>query len=399
MKCKFYKSIKYIFEKIKRIKVEDLIDIIKLSLFFPLSLIFRPMMKKKKIWLISENQMEANDNGFALLKYIKKNRKDINVYYVIEKKSKRIDNVKKISNIIIQGSIKHWIYYFNAEVIAVTQKYANPSPAIFYVLHNLKLIKGKRIFLQHGITKDKIKCYYYNVCKFDLFICGAKREYEFVRKNFGYPIKNVVYTGFSRFDGYESEIKENKKIILIAPTWRIWITKKNKNYEYFKKWNEILSNKKLNSFLEEKNIWVKFVLHQEINDYKNNIKTNSKRIEVYRNDEINYKDELMKCKMLITDYSSLAFDIAYLKKKVLYYQFDKDEYRKKHLPEGYFSYEKDGFGKVFEEEERLVDEIILSEENNFLVEEKYLKRENDFFERRDNKNSERIVNEILKLTK
>ena len=256
-------KIEYIIEKLSRVKISIFIDIVKLIIFTPISLIARPLLKNKNIWLIEENPIEANDNGYALLKYIRENRKDINVYYVIDKHSKNIEKVKKISNIIIDKSAKHWIYYLNAKVIAVTQKYANPSPAIFYVLHNLGLIKGKRVFLQHGIIYNDVKCYYYNVCKFDLFICGARREYEFIKNTYGYPKKNVVYTGIARFDEYNNNIKK-ENFILIAPTWRNWIKDKNKKYEYFDKWNELINNDRFNEFLEKNNIYVKLVLHQEM---------------------------------------------------------------------------------------------------------------------------------------
>lgn len=67
-----------------------------------------------------------------------------------------------------------------------------------------------------------------------------------------------------------------------------------------------------------------------------------------------YKESMQKlfCEssIMITDYSSVAFEMAVLKKPVLYYQFDKDEFFAKHsYAKGYFDYEKDGFGKVFVE--------------------------------------------------
>ncbi len=297
-------------------------------------------------------------------------------------------------------SIKHWICYFNAKVIAVTQKYANPSPAIFYILHNLGLIKGKRVFLQYGIIKDDIKCYHYNVCKFDLFICGAKREYEFVKDTYGYPTENVVYTGLARVDQYNENTQRcNEKFILIAPTWRNWIKNKNKDYEYFNRWNSLINNKQFIEFLEKNDINVKLVLHQEINKFSNKITSNSKRIQIYINDNIDYSKLLLNCIMLITDFPSVFFDVAYMEKPVVYFQFDKKELRKKHLQEGYFLYEKDGFGEIFENENDVVSKIIEYKNNNFRMEEKYLKRVENFFEKRDSSNCERIVEAILSIKK
>ncbi|EOI6809927.1 CDP-glycerol glycerophosphotransferase family protein, partial [Campylobacter jejuni] len=45
--------------------------------------------------------------------------------------------------------------------------------------------------------------------------------------------------------------------------------------------------------------------------------------------------------LMITDYSSAAFEMAVLKKPVIYYQFDKDEFFAKHtVQKKYFDYKK-----------------------------------------------------------
>lgn len=151
--------------------------------------------------------------------------------------------------------------------------------------------------------------------------------------------------------------------------------------------------------MEKNNINVKLVLHQEINKFRDKITSNSKRIQIYRNGNVDYSQLLLNCIMLITDFSSVFFDVAYMKKPVVYFQFDKKEFRKKHLQEGYFSYEKDGFGEIFENENDVVNKIIEYKNNNFRMEEKYLQRVENFFEKRDSSNCERIVEAILSIKK
>lgn len=81
----------------------------------------------------------------------------------------------------------------------------------------------------------------------------------------------------------------------------------------------------------------------------------------------------------------------------IYYQFDTEEYRNRQLQEGYFSYGKDGFGPVFDNEEDVISYVSTRVNNNFQVDKKYMKRMEDFFERRDKNNCKRIVKEIEKL--
>ena len=72
MKEKFIEKIMDITEKLSRIRIGILIDIIKLIILVPISLILSPFLKRKNIWLIEEDTKHANDNGYALLKYIRK---------------------------------------------------------------------------------------------------------------------------------------------------------------------------------------------------------------------------------------------------------------------------------------------------------------------------------------
>ena len=99
---------------------------------------------------------------------------------------------------------------------------------------------------------------------------------------------------------------------------------------------------------------------------------------------------------MITDYSSVFFDFAYMEKPVIYYQFDYDMYRKNHYCEGYFNYKKDGFGKVLNNEKDVINEINNYINNNYKLDKKQLNKINNFFTYKDNNNCKRIYDEIVK---
>ena len=59
-----------------------------------------------------------------------------------------------------------------------------------------------------------------------------------------------------------------------------------------------------------------------------------------------YRKIFAETDLMVTDYSSVAFDFAYLKKPVLYFQFDQADFFGGQYGHGYYDYAKDGFGEV-----------------------------------------------------
>ena len=67
-----------------------------------------------------------------------------------------------------------------------------------------------------------------------------------------------------------------------------------------------------------------------------------------------------RCALLVTDYSSVAFNVAYIDGPVVYFQFDRDDVLGgAHLGrQGYFDYERDGFGPVATDLDGAIDAIV-----------------------------------------
>lgn len=68
------------------------------------------------------------------------------------------------------------------------------SVADYYKKLNLQKNKVPFVFLLHGITKDFLPMLTYPTFKTDIFICGAKTEYDYILKNFNHPKGVVQFT-------------------------------------------------------------------------------------------------------------------------------------------------------------------------------------------------------------
>ena len=175
--------------------------------------------------------------------------------------------------------------------------------------------------------------------------------------------KEVVLTGFPRYDSLFSKKVDNSNQILIMPTWRNNIVGTstaagantrtiNKNFmetEYAKHWYSLLHSSELKKMIDEHNYEVIFAPHPNIQPYLNQFKV-PKYIKCWSGEsgDKSIQDLFGESSILITDYSSVAFDMAYLNKAIVYYQFDKESFFSGNhtYQQGYFSYEKDGFGPV-----------------------------------------------------
>lgn len=389
--------IKKIMDSIKYIKLKDLIAPFIFMIVLPISIVFRlyNFIKKRKLLLVTEDGKTARDNGYHFYKYVRTNHKEDYCFYVIDKKVNDYNKVKQYGNIIQYGSLKHWIYYLSAKYNISNHKNGNPNAPLFYVIHVILGLFNNRVFLQHGITKDDAEWLYYKNTKFKYFICGAKREYEFIKENFGYPEGNVVYTGFARFDNLYNN-KVNDKQILIMPTWRNWLGRETNSLgdififeetDFFKNWNELLNNKEFINYIESNNFTVLFYPHINMQKYINSFKVKTKNIKIL-DTKTDIQKVLKESEILITDYSSVYMDFAYMNKPVMYFQFDYEEYRKRQYQDGYFSYKDDGFGPVCDNAEDLIKDFISITKKG--LDKKYCDRMNKFFELKDQNNCDRI---------
>lgn len=366
-------------------------------------------LKKKEIWLVSDRTMVANDNGMHLFKYIcKQNNKTIKPYFVIDKHSPDYPKMKRIGRVLPHGTFHYKLKFLLADKIVSSQAddwvfNAFDQKEIYY----RDLYQYQLIFLQHGIIKDDLSGWlqYYNR-NFKMFVTSAKREYNsIIQGNYYYDDTVVKLTGLPRYDNL---INKPEKIIAIMPTWRKTLSGKINSAEgireynpdfkksaYCKFYNQLMNDKRLLQIMKKKDYQGIFVVHPA--HMENHSDFISDYFDIIDN-FADYQEIFGKASLLVSDYSSVPFDFAYLRKPVIYTQFDKEEFFRSHLyQEGYFSYDKDGFGPVCYNYEDTVNEIIKSIENDCKMEEKYLQRVENFYQYHDRNNCQRVYEEILKL--
>ena len=394
-------------QKLRYVKVGDILSFFTMLSAYPYAMILKK--KRPHIWLFCEDRNEARDNGFWLYRYTCRCHPETDAVYAIEMDSQDLEKVIQVGGEVIPwGGIRHWAYYLAAEKNISTQKDGKPNAALCYLLEVYGIRKNKRAFLQHGIIHNDVEFLYYKNTKMSLFVCGARKEYEFIKRKFGYPEGVVKLLGLARYDGlHEFTVKRNQ--ILIMPTWRKDIATPGRfdkrmdsadsfvKTEYYLAWKGLLEDPEFREMIHRHHLQVIFYPHRCMQRFLQLFQSDYSDIILADPAHFDVQELLRESAFLITDYSSIAMDFAYMSKPLLYYQFDKEAFFSKQYGKGYFSYEADGFGPVEYHLNGVTEAVRKAIESGFQMEEQYRKRRDDFFELNDCNNCERNYQAILKM--
>lgn len=367
-----------------------------LVMYFALYPLCKLLYSRKKNWLICERADEAQDNGFVFFKYLVEKHHEINAVYLIDKKCEQFKNVSKIGKCIQYGSVKHLLMLIGYPVKISSQLFGYAPWVQFKTYFRRHKTRDTHVFLQHGISKNMHEGLLKENCSsLKLFVCGAKPEFDYIFNDFHYLNTIPQYTGLARYDLLNDFVTLNQ--IIIMPTWRAMLDNLDDNAfqqtSFFKNWMQLINDKKINEYCLENKIEIKFYMHHSFKRYLH-LFTGGKAVQIIKFGEESVQNLLKQSKLLITDFSSVYFDFAYMNKPMIFFQFDEEDYYAGHYAKGYFDYRRDGFGKVCVEKEDVINEFLKISKNRYSLDPLYSIRVDRFFVYRDSKNCERIFEAI-----
>ncbi len=378
-------------------KLFKIIKHIVVSLFVGLPAFLCALISKifiRDLWLVCECGKHAQDNGYYFFKYLREEHPEQKAVFVISKKSPDYQKVAKLGKTCGYKTFGHWFYYFLCSKEVSSSPHTKPSE----FLHKM-LWLNKTYFLQHGITKNFVEVYSAKKIRLKKFCVTADKEEQLILQKFGFDNKTVCKTGLARYDSLSNN-ELNKNQILVMPTWRNYLAylseEEFKKSKYFLTWQSFLNNFELYNILKQNNKEILFYPHRSMQQFIHLFEINNPQIKIVSSKDADVQTLLKQSALLITDYSSVFFDFAYLKKPVIWYVFDIDEYHEKHQQPGYFKEEEDLLGKHAVDEENLIRLVNESIKKDFTLNNKELEDISEFFTFIDNKNCDRIYNEIKK---
>ncbi|MGP9650314.1 CDP-glycerol glycerophosphotransferase family protein [Glutamicibacter sp. AOP38-B1-38] len=350
---------------------------------------------RKPIWIVGELSYKAQDNGLHLFRYLRAERTDIDAYYVIDENAPDLRNFDSMDHVVFHGSKEHFELAIRASRFVGTHHadYLYPTRHQSFSSRT----RAIRVFLQHGVmgTKWMVPNYGKNSPGFttDLFMVSSEREKQYIVSDFLYSAEDVKVTGLSRFDSLLAEdISTNQNMLLIIPTWRDWMQNEEAflESEYLQQWKDLLSSPELAVLAAEHSLEIVFSLHPNMQHFREHFKDTPARLIVQG--EVDVQELIKTAAVMVTDYSSVAFDFSFLHKPVHYFQFDRARFLGKQG--SHLDLDAELPGRIAFDSATLLQDLTETMDRDKAMEAEYVLRADAFMTHRDQGNSQRVTAEI-----
>lgn len=323
---------------------------------------------------------QFSDSPRAIYEYLKKHYPNYKMYWSIERNSikkferSEIRYIRRFSLkwMIIMNHAKFWVT--NSRLPLWIPK---PKKTIYLqTWHGTPLkrlaVDMNEVHMPETNTEIYKKNFTTEAKKWDYLISPNAYSTEIFKRAFQFD-KEVIESGYPRNDylinmNNETEIKKiktinklplDKKVILYAPTWRDNQFYGRGQYKFDVHMDlDLLKQKLADDYI------IILRLHYLIAE---NLDLSTFKGFVY---DYSYHEDIRElyliADLLITDYSSVFFDYANLKRPMLFYVYDIEEYRD-NLRGFYFDFENCAPGPLVKTTEEIID-AIKEQEKGFLTE-------------------------------
>lgn len=361
-------------------------------------------------WVFIDRDVDAGDSAEDQYWWMRTHHPEMNSWFVVRKGTRDWRRMTDAgARLVGYGTPEFYALLKHADHLA-------SSHADRFITHVLPSKMNPRgyafTFLQHGVIKGDIS-HWLNPKDIQTFIASTQAEYSYLTESpaYRYSAKEVALAGLPRFDVLKERADavppEERNLILVMPTWRDYLVgrmgKDSADREMIRGFTETVYAKSLSGLLNDHRLLslserlgkrIIFMPHPNMQPYLSEFAL-PQQVEVRSYADTDVRDMLIRASVLVTDYSSIAFNAAYIRAPVLYFQFDLDEYLSGHTERaGYFEYETDGFGPVVSTIDDASESVMSIVANG--IDNSYLRRMELAFPERDGQNRRRVYEAMLR---
>jgi glycosyltransferase involved in cell wall biosynthesis/CDP-glycerol glycerophosphotransferase (TagB/SpsB family) len=377
----------------------------------------RPRVQRRyhHAWVLMDRIHDAADSAEILFKHLREQHPDVNAWFVLEEDTsdwKRLRSEGYGDRLVAHGSMAWRLLMANA--LHLISSHADDAivkpPAILEFTHPTWLYH----FLNHGVIKDDLSAWL-NRKPMETFVTSTQQEYASIAGDSTYVFssRETQLTGMPRFDRLlevgQRFGPDQRDLLLVAPTWRNGLlplplpgTQRRTldanaiaDSEFMRSWKAFLEDDRLRAAAEQHGVRIAFLPHPNLQPVLTQLGLPG-HIELLAYDGADVQEYFARARLFVTDFSSVAFNEAYLERPVVYYQFDEDTVLGGgHVGRaGYFDYRRDGFGPVTLTAAEAVDASLAALAHGPTPMEPYADRIRGTFPPRDGQCSERVYEAV-----
>ena len=319
-----------------------------------------------------------------------------NIFYIINEGNPAIHRMKPEyrRNLIMKNSFRHLVYFLCCDTFIGTE---NIDHAMQLRAANRRLMEKMQstdlthVFLQHGVmymvsldADMRVFFLNHNLKRYRAVVSSEAEAMHFVRLG-GFRREDMYITGLAKFD--RSVRNEDADRIVIMPTWRRWETNAAQtDFEqtgYYQMLERMVAG--VPEDLQGKIIIKPHPLMEELMQGETGLSR-------YLRPDLSHNDALEQCRLLITDYSSIAYDAFYRGSNVIFYWEEKEACMKKYGNAHLMINEYNVFGDICYSSAQLSK--ILRENYEGGQKPLYRRRYRNIVAFDDNQNTKRIIRRL-----
>jgi glycosyltransferase involved in cell wall biosynthesis len=371
-------------------------------------------------WVLMDRIHDADDNGERLFDHLRATRPEINAWFVVERGTPDWNRLRARGEprLVAHGSWAWKMLMLNCTWLLASHidRAISLPPQLLRIQPRPRWRLG---FLQHGVTKDDLSRWL-NRVEVELFIVSTEAELASVAGDgtaYRWTGKETRNTGLPRFDRLLAKGRavppDQRDLVIVAPTWRQWLSLPLASgsqrrqvdsafweSDYIRSWTALLRSPRIAEAVAGRGWRLAFMPHPNIQSILDRLELPS-HVDRLSFAGVDVQGLYARCALLVTDYSSVAFNVAYIDRPVLYFQFDRDAMLGGlHVGRaGYFDYERDGFGPVVTDLRAAAEGIVAAIERGPEPMPKYQRRIDATFPIRDGQACARVVATVEELSR
>ncbi len=347
-------------------------------------------------WVFIDRPGVARDNAEHLYRFVRVHHPEINAWFVVDRGSGDWQRLAEEGfRLVPYGTPEHVLLMLNcAELIS-----SRLDDGVVTPLDKRRFGKGRwrLTFVPHRVTTEDLSRWV-NRAPVRRLATATEAEYWSIAGD-GTPYlftdKEVALTGIARHDrllrlAHDPRILAADRLLLIMPTSRREMAAQSAS-----RWLDLLGADRLRTLAERAGLRVVFAPHAGMPEYAT--AAFPSHVEVHHDADLDLQELFARGAVIVTDYSSYAFELAYLNRPVIYFQFDQQQYftGRDGYRRGDWSYEHDGFGPVVGHVTAVLDEVERLVDRGMAPQEPYATRMAQAFAFRDGRCCERVFESIL----